>query len=111
MAALEREAPATVCGGTPQTLSNRDGEFANAEDLVRQERLQGGGFNGGDGNGFTDGVEHFNGVAVLLSGSGMTVHHLDDIARAESVSGKITGENGVCVEFVDHFSGFLRGSR
>ncbi len=38
----------------------------------------------------------------------MMIHHLDHVPHTQIVGGKVSGENGIPVEFKGHFRGFFQ---
>jgi hypothetical protein len=66
------------------------------------EGFEGGGGHGGDGQGVTDGIEHFDGIPLRAIRSHVVIHQLDDIATLETMFRHVAGQRGICIEFKLH---------
>ena len=79
----------------PSQLSSGE-HFVLAEGFERRDG------DGGDGNGFTDRVEDFDGVSFCAIQGDMVVHKLDDVATTQSILRQINGEGGLSIRFKLH---------
>ena len=81
---------------------------ADAQDFILVQWLQSGFWYCRNSDRVPDGVEHFDGVAILAIRRKMMIDNLHDIAAAEPVLGNIACESSISVKFEAHGLSFLR---